>query len=148
MISEYFLLSLMLSIQYVYERFLLVFSLRTFVLKAAAKVQLLFFYASFFEKKISFFSKLSVFQQYHLAYPLILSKKPFIVNDEGFSKERRRHTLPQIAVPSAQSGLTSLFGMGRGEPRRNNHLKSLVAWATCLLMLVCQLTTINHKPIF
>ena len=28
------------------------------------------------------------------------------------------------AVPSAQSGLTSLFGMGRGEPRRNNHLKA------------------------
>ena len=28
-----------------------------------------------------------------------------------------------IAVPSAQAGLTSLFGMGRGEPRRNNHLK-------------------------
>ena len=41
----------------------------------------------------------------------------------GFTKERRRHTLPQIAVPSAQAGLTSLFGMGRGEPRRNNHLK-------------------------
>ena len=40
-------------------------------------------------------------------------------------KKRQRHTLPQIAVPSAQSGLTSLFGMGRGEPRRNNHLKSL-----------------------
>ena len=31
------------------------------------------------------------------------------------------HTKP--AVPSAQSGLTSLFGKGRGEPRRNNHLK-------------------------
>ena len=31
------------------------------------------------------------------------------------------------AVPSAQAGLTTLFGMGRGEPRRNNHLKSLVA---------------------
>ncbi len=29
------------------------------------------------------------------------------------------------AVPSAQAGLTSLFGMGRGEPRRNNHLKKL-----------------------
>ena len=29
------------------------------------------------------------------------------------------------AGPSAQSGLTSLFGMGRGEPRRNNHLKPL-----------------------
>ncbi len=27
------------------------------------------------------------------------------------------------AVPSAQAGLTSLFEMGRGEPRRNNHLK-------------------------
>jgi hypothetical protein len=40
-------------------------------------------------------------------------------------KERQRHTLPQIAVPSAQAGLTSLFEMGRGEPRRNNHLKNL-----------------------
>jgi hypothetical protein len=29
----------------------------------------------------------------------------------------------RIAVPSAQAGLTSLFGMGRGEPRRNNHLR-------------------------
>ena len=29
------------------------------------------------------------------------------------------------AVPSAQAGLTTLFGMGRGEPRRNNHLKFL-----------------------
>ena len=29
------------------------------------------------------------------------------------------------AVPSAQAGLTTLFGMGRGEPRRNNHLKRL-----------------------
>ena len=28
------------------------------------------------------------------------------------------------AVPSAQMGLTSLFGMGRGEPHRYNHLKS------------------------
>ena len=48
--------------------------------------------------------------------------------DEGFSKERRRHTLPQIAVPSAQAGLTTLFGMGRGEPRRNNHLKVVLQW--------------------
>ena len=32
----------------------------------------------------------------------------------------------RIAVPSAQAGLTSLFGMGRGEPRRNNHLRFLV----------------------
>gem|GEM_PF-2052741 len=28
---------------------------------------------------------------------------------------------PAIAVPSALKGLTSLFGMGRGEPFRNNH---------------------------
>ena len=39
-----------------------------------------------------------------------------------------------IAVPSAQAGLTSLFGMGRGEPRRNNHLKVLVVG--CQLLVV------------
>ena len=32
------------------------------------------------------------------------------------------------AVPSAQAGLTTLFGMGRGEPRRNNHLKAVLQW--------------------
>ena len=53
------------------------------------------------------------------------NKKPCFVRNRVF-KERRRHTLPQIAVPSAQAGLTSLFGMGRGEPRRNNHLKVVV----------------------
>ncbi len=41
------------------------------------------------------------------------------------SKTRRRPTLPRDAVPSAQTGLTSLFGMVRGEPRRYNHLKLL-----------------------
>ena len=41
----------------------------------------------------------------------------------GF-KERRRITLPPVAVPSALTGLTSLFGMGRGETYRYNHLKS------------------------
>jgi hypothetical protein len=39
-------------------------------------------------------------------------------------KGRRRLTLPHvIAVPSALAVLTSLFGMGRGDPRRNSHLK-------------------------
>ena len=33
----------------------------------------------------------------------------------------------KTAVPSAQAGLTSLFGMGRGEPRRRNHLKRSIA---------------------
>ena len=52
----------------------------------------------------------------------IKNKKACLLR-QAFHKKRRRHTLPQIAVPSAQAGLTSLFGMGRGEPRRNNHLK-------------------------
>ena len=40
-------------------------------------------------------------------------------------QKRRRPTLPRFAVPSALTGLTSLFGMGRGEPRCNGHPKSL-----------------------
>ncbi len=40
----------------------------------------------------------------------------------GGLKGRRRPTLPQDAVPSAQTGLTSLFGKVRGEPRCYNHL--------------------------
>ena len=42
-----------------------------------------------------------------------------------FVKERQRPTLPPVAVPSALMGLTSLFGMVRGEPHCDNHLKSL-----------------------
>ena len=84
----------------------------------------------------------------------IQNKKSHQINDEAFLKKAGRaadrpkgHAAPIkkitltvwsgllkkgsdilshiTAVPSAQSGLTSLFGMGRGEPRRNNHLKSL-----------------------
>ena len=37
-------------------------------------------------------------------------------------KKWQRHTLPGITlVPSAQIGLTSLFGMGRGGPYCNSH---------------------------
>ena len=46
------------------------------------------------------------------------------------------------AVPSAQSGLTSLFGMGRGEPRRNNHLKLLV-YPLQFLVYSLKLSTVN-----
>ena len=60
----------------------------------------------------------------------VSNKKPHLTM--RLFKKRRRHTLPQIAVPSAQAGLTSLFGMGRGEPRRNNHLKRLLPWATVI----------------
>ena len=39
------------------------------------------------------------------------------------AQRRRRPTLPPgVAVPSAQTGLTSLFGMERGGPRRHGHL--------------------------
>ena len=41
-------------------------------------------------------------------------------------KNRQRLTLPGvILVPSALAGLTALFGMGRGDPRRYSHLKVL-----------------------
>jgi hypothetical protein len=51
--------------------------------------------------------------------------RPF--NLKGLTKKQGGDILSHSdAVPSALSGLTSLFGMGRGEPRRNNHLKKLV----------------------
>ena len=41
-------------------------------------------------------------------------------------KNRQRLTLPGvIRGPSALAGLTALFGMGRGDPRRYSHLKIL-----------------------
>ena len=46
---------------------------------------------------------------------------------KGFVKKGSDILSHITAVPSAQAGLTTLFEMGRGEPRRNNHLKSLVA---------------------
>ncbi len=45
---------------------------------------------------------------------------------KGFKKQGGDILSHRIAVPSALTGLTSLFGMGRGEPRCYNHLKSLV----------------------
>ena len=43
----------------------------------------------------------------------------------GLRKDRQRHTLPHCgAVPSAQVGLTSLFGMGRGDHHRYSHRKT------------------------
>ena len=43
---------------------------------------------------------------------------------EDFKKDRQRHTLPHCgAVPSARVGLTSLFGMGRGDHHRYSHRK-------------------------
>ena len=42
---------------------------------------------------------------------------------EGLSKKAATYS-PTCVVPSALTGLTALFGMGRGEPRRYSHLKS------------------------
>ena len=53
------------------------------------------------------------------------TKNPHQINDEDSSKKGDDILFHITAVPSAQAGLTTLFGMGRGEPRRNNHLKRL-----------------------
>ncbi len=52
-----------------------------------------------------------------------LLKKIPISYDEDSLKKGDDILSHKIAVPSALAGLTTLFGMGRGEPRRNNHLK-------------------------
>ena len=61
---------------------------------------------------------------------------------KGFQKKGGDILSHITAVPSAQSGLTSLFGMGRGEPRRNNHLKRLVVGCRLLVVGV----SINYQP--
>jgi hypothetical protein len=56
---------------------------------------------------------------------------------KGFEKKGSDILSHITAVPSAQAGLTTLFGMGRGEPRRNNHLKSLqLLWAIILQVVI------------
>ena len=48
-------------------------------------------------------------------YTPIKQKSPDYFRNQGYLEKRQLPTLPHcIAVPSAQSGLTSLFGMGRG----------------------------------
>ena len=55
-------------------------------------------------------------------------KKKSILYGMLFKKDWRRPTFPQInAVSSAMTGLTSLFGMGRGEHRLHNH-QNMVLW--------------------
>ncbi len=50
------------------------------------------------------------------------NKKGHYFSVVPFNKGWRRLTLPPVkAVPSARPGLTALFGMERGGPRRNNH---------------------------
>ena len=54
---------------------------------------------------------------------LLIPNKKACSFEQAFQKKGGDILSHITAVPSAQSGLTSLFGMGRGEPRRNNHLK-------------------------
>ena len=54
---------------------------------------------------------------------------------KGFVKKGSDILSHITAVPSAQAGLTTLFGMGRGEPRRNNHLKVVLQWVINLLLI-------------
>ena len=53
-------------------------------------------------------------------------KKPSTIKLKVFQKKGDDILSHLMAVPSALIGLTSLFGMGRGEPYRYNHLKFLV----------------------
>ena len=54
-------------------------------------------------------------------------KKASSLDEALVIKDRQRLTLPGvILVPSALAGLTALFGMGRGDPRRYSHLKIVV----------------------
>ena len=52
------------------------------------------------------------------------AKKKPCLNKTGLQRIWQLPTLPHCgAVPSAMRGLTSLFGMGRGEHPRQNHHK-------------------------
>ena len=54
----------------------------------------------------------------------ILKRKASALLCKGFSKIKLAATYsPALAVPSALVGLTSVFGMGTGEPHRYNHPK-------------------------
>jgi hypothetical protein len=69
----------------------------------------------------------------------VVNKKPRFVRNGVFKKKGDDILSHITAVPSAQAGLTTLFGMGRGEPRRNNHLKVVLQWVIGL----CQSTLHN-----
>ena len=55
-----------------------------------------------------------------------ITKKEAIFSDSLLIKEGGDILSHITAVPSAQLGLTSLFGKVRGEPQRNNHLNGLL----------------------
>ena len=52
-----------------------------------------------------------------------IQKNPTTIKLQDFRKKAMTYSPTEMAVPSALIGLTSLFGMERGEPYRYNHLK-------------------------
>ena len=64
-----------------------------------------------------------------------MQKKLQQINVEVFKKKAMTYSPTIMAVPSALIGLTSLFGMGRGEPYRYNHLKFLVDFTGVIQVL-------------
>jgi hypothetical protein len=71
------------------------------------------------------------------------TKNPHQINDEDFLKKGDDILSHITAVPSAQAGLTTLFGMGRGEPRRNNHLKVIVGGCWFMVAGVSRATNLQ-----
>ncbi len=66
----------------------------------------------------------------------ILAKKKPLQYEEAFDSLWRRPTFPLgIAVSLALAGLTSLFGMGRGGPCRNNHPKVFTNFSSLCIFL-------------
>src|SRR5690606_34780963 len=84
----------------------------------------------------------------------VVKQKSLIDMDKAFlfNKGRHRPTLPPVtAVPSALAGLTSLFGMGRGDHRRYRHLKVFNLFfciTTYLIVSLHTLTFIERKKSF
>ena len=69
---------------------------------------------------------LNVYLKFFLFSVKFVDKKSSLENQRGFLKKGGDILSHWLAVPSALAGLTSLFEMDRGEPRCNNHLKSVV----------------------
>jgi hypothetical protein len=79
---------------------------------------------------LNFLFLVSCFFLYSRIRKMLGKKKAFDFSKAFLIKGRQRLTLPGvIQVPSALTGLTSLFGMGRGDPRRYSHLKLVVMFA-------------------
>ena len=102
-----------------------------------AKIHSFYFYASLFLKNFNPFlihieyqevrlKKVCLTNTNTLLYFFLYQQKNSVTNIvTEFCIKKAATYSPTSAVPSALMGLTSLFGMVRGEPHCYNHLKSL-----------------------